>query len=115
MCHRPQRARRKINRPFIYSLLLLIPQIVHAELSAERQTELMNLLEQDCGSCHGLTRKGGLGPSLLPDALSGKTDALLVQTVLDGRPGTPMPPWRPFLNEDEAQWLIDTLRAGEGL
>ena len=35
--------------------------------SAARQDELLHLLRQDCGSCHGLTLRGGLGPlSSLP-------------------------------------------------
>ena len=31
--------------------------------SPERQAELIYRVEQDCGSCHGLTMKGGLGPA----------------------------------------------------
>ena len=31
-----------------------------AEPSSARQSELRNLVVQDCGSCHGLTLKGGL-------------------------------------------------------
>ena len=56
-----------------------------AEVDASRQIELMYLIRQDCGSCHGMTLKGGLGPSLLPDALSGKPSELLVSTILEGR------------------------------
>jgi cytochrome c55X len=82
---------------------------------AQRQAELLYLLKHDCGSCHGMTRKGGLGPSLLPGSLRDRPDALLVNTVLDGRPGTPMPPWRGELSEQDARWLVDVLRKGEGL
>ncbi|MCW8840845.1 MAG: cytochrome c, partial [Gammaproteobacteria bacterium] len=70
------------------------------------------LLKQDCGSCHGMTLKGGLGPALLPQNLTGKPDAMLIQTVLDGRPGTAMPPWRTMLSHDEVRWLVDNLRKG---
>jgi cytochrome c55X len=80
-----------------------------------RQVELLHLLQQDCGSCHGLTLRGGLGPSLLPEALDGKPAPFLVQTILDGRPGTAMPPWRPLLSESEAAWLVECLLAGEGV
>jgi cytochrome c55X len=72
----------------------------------------MNLLIQDCGSCHGLTFRGGLGPSLRPEALRDKPSAFLVATILYGRPGTPMPPWKPFMTEAEALWLVERLRAG---
>jgi cytochrome c55X len=80
-----------------------------------RQSELLYLLKHDCGSCHGMTRQGGLGPALLPAALQDRPTQLLVNTVLDGRPGTPMPPWRGELSEQDAQWLVDALRRGEGL
>ncbi len=79
-------------------------------IDAGRQAELNYLLEQDCGSCHGMTRKGGLGPALLPVNLMGKPDELLIATILDGRPGTAMPPWRGQLTEAEAAWLVEQLR-----
>jgi cytochrome c55X len=81
--------------------------------SAPRQAELLHLLRHDCGSCHGLTLKGGLGPALLPNALSGTPDEVLVATILYGRPGTPMPPWRFALSEQETRWLVSILRKGE--
>jgi cytochrome c55X len=75
-----------------------------------RQKALEYLLRQDCGSCHGMTLKGGLGPPLTAKSLVGKPDELLVTSILEGRPGTAMPPWKPFLNADEAQWLVQQLR-----
>lgn len=84
-----------------------------AEPSPERQHTLLSLLKQDCGSCHGLTLKGGLGPALLPEALKDKPDDMLVATILHGRPGTPMPPWAFEVSESEAQWLIKRLREGK--
>ena len=82
------------------------------ELGPARQAYLANLLTQDCGSCHGLTMRGGLGPSLLPEALVERDDAALVEAILDGRPGTPMPPWRFELSAQEAAWLVKRLREG---
>lgn len=83
-----------------------------AEISAERQRELLHLLRHDCGSCHGMTLKGGLGPALLPEALMGKPPTTLEATVLYGRAGTPMPPWRGLLSEEEVAWLIALLMKG---
>lgn len=85
---------------------------LRVEPSAQRQSELIYLLKQDCGSCHGMTLKGGLGPPLLPATLAGKPEQLLVNTVLFGRPGTAMPPWQGLLVEAEARWLIGQLRQG---
>lgn len=80
--------------------------------SAARQRELVTLVRQDCGSCHGMTLSGGLGPALLPATLGDKPAENLVATVLYGRPGTPMPPWRPFLSDEEAAWLVEMLQKG---
>jgi cytochrome c55X len=84
--------------------------VLAGEPSPARQKELRNMLNHDCGACHGLTLKGGLGPALLPEALAGKPDDFLIATILEGRPGTAMPPWRPFMNRDEAAWLVGVLR-----
>ena len=89
---------------------MLLTGSAAAEPPLVRQQELRNMLKHDCGSCHGLYLKGGLGPALTPDALAGKSDALLVKTIRQGRPGTAMPPWQDFLSEDETLWLIKMLR-----
>jgi cytochrome c55X len=84
-----------------------------AKISVARQAELLHLLRQDCGSCHGtMTLRGGLGSPLTPAALADRPVDLLVEAVLDGRPGTPMAPWRILVNEEEATWLVEQLRAG---
>jgi cytochrome c55X len=80
--------------------------------SDARQRDLLRLLKQDCGSCHGMRLTGGLGPPLTPDALKDKPTASVAATIIGGRPGTAMPPWRPFLSEAEAQWLASRLREG---
>jgi len=107
-------------KPFLPSLLLLLTSlsmVAHAfaepAIDAARKQELKYLLQQDCGSCHGLTLKGGLGPALLPQDLAGKPIEFLTATILDGRPGTAMPPWRPLLKPEEAQWLAQILSRGE--
>jgi cytochrome c55X len=93
----------------------MMQQTAAAGVDPARQAELLYLLKHDCGSCHGMTRKGGLGPALLPKNLRDRPPQLMINTVLDGRPGTPMPPWRGLLTEQEVQWLVEILRAGEGM
>lgn len=89
------------------------PGLVFADLpSPSRQAELLNLVRQDCGSCHGLRLEGGLGLPLTPQALKEKSPEALKQTILYGRGGTPMPPWGPFLTEAEAGWIVETLLKG---
>lgn len=79
---------------------------------AARRTELVRLVRQDCGSCHGLTLRGGLGPALLPETLADKPAIALKATILRGRPGTAMPPWNRFLNDVEAEWIVTNLQKG---
>ncbi len=79
--------------------------------SLARRGELIQLLERECGSCHGATLAGGMGPSLLPEILSERDTEGIINVILDGRPGTAMPPWRPFLSEGEARWLATRLQA----
>jgi cytochrome c55X len=80
--------------------------------SSGRRAELLHRLKHDCGSCHGMTLKGGLGPSLLPQALAGKDSQGLADIVLRGVPGTPMPPWDIELSAVEAAWLVEQLKTG---
>ena len=79
------------------------------DLPPERVAELERLVCQDCGSCHGMTLKGGLGSDLRAETLAGTAPETLAQIVLDGIPGTAMPPWRPLLTEGEALWIAEYL------
>lgn len=97
----------------LVALILLTPAVaLTAEPSPERSRELVRMVRQDCGSCHGLTLKGGLGPPLLPETLHEKPAESLRYTVLLGRPGTPMPPWNAFMTEAEADWIVRQLIQG---
>ena len=94
-------------------VILLCPVPLRAEPPPlQRQAELSNMLQHDCGACHGMTLQGGLGPALTAEALAGKPDALLLNTILLGREGTAMPPWQGIITIDEADWLVHRLREG---
>lgn len=80
-----------------------------ADIAPARQAELEHMVVQDCGSCHGLTMKGGLGKPITPEALAGHDKEGLAAIILDGVPGTAMPPWRPLITEAEALWIADWL------
>lgn len=78
-------------------------------IGPEAAARLENLVLQDCGSCHGLTRKGGLGSPLTREALAGQEREGIAGIILDGIPQTAMPPWRPLMSEAEAFWIADYL------
>ena len=87
-----------------------VPEAVPAAVSTERAVALRHFLTQDCGSCHGLTLGGGLGPPLRREQVANKPVPYLAYTILNGRPGTAMPPWSRFLTEEEGEWLARELR-----
>ena len=94
-------------------LAVLAGSPLHAKEPVEpRRSEIVRMVRQDCGSCHGLTLQGGLGPALTPAALAGRPLDSLVSTILLGRPGTAMPGWARFLDESEARWVVTRLAEG---
>jgi len=74
--------------------------------------ELIRLVRHDCGSCHGMTLNGGLGPALSKEALAGRPQVYLQKVILGGLPGTAMPPWAGLLSEQEAEWIARELQKG---
>ena len=100
-----------MKRSILFMLSLVMSAVLNADdsITKKRQQDLKNLLIQDCGSCHGLTMRGGLGPALLPSNLKGKSAEFITSTILDGRPGTAMPGWRALLSVTEAQWMTEQL------
>lgn len=105
--------RQRLSWPeLVMSLTITACPVSAGELPASRQAELTNLVRQDCGSCHGMTLKGGLGRPITPDKLTGYDSSSLAEIILDGVPGTPMPPWRGLINERDAQWIAEALLTG---
>ncbi|RKZ96327.1 MAG: cytochrome c [Gammaproteobacteria bacterium] len=90
-----------------------LPETGTQTISSERQAELIYMVQQDCGSCHGMTLKGGLGPSLLPERVSVLPEQYLIDAVTHGRQGTPMPPWEPILTQNEIKWVVEQLQLGQ--
>lgn len=91
-----------------FALLLVIGWAAHAD-QPPNPDALQHLVHQDCGSCHGLTLKGGLGPDLRPESLAHYDPEVLAGVILDGIPGTAMPPWRPLMTPAEAAWIAQYL------
>ena len=96
----------------LVTLALSQAALAQGVVPAARQAELVRMVRQDCGSCHGMRLTGGLGPALTREALADKPPASMAATIFHGRPGTPMPGWRAMLSETEAQWIAEQLAAG---
>ena len=91
--------------------LMLVPMASHS-VEPQREKELGSLLVHDCGSCHGTRLRGGLGPPLTSERMQNLPESWIVQTILEGRQGTAMPPWRGLLSAEEASWLARRLQTG---
>jgi cytochrome c55X len=94
------------------AIALATAAVATAAVTPERAGELERLVRQDCGSCHGMTLKGGLGPDIRAERMSRLETDTIAAIVLDGVPGTPMPPWRPLISEADAQWIARYLAKG---
>lgn len=99
--------------------VLLIPLMMplagmaaDAAPSSARQRELVHMVRQECGFCHGLRLTGGLGSPLTATAMRDRPAETMVAVILHGIPGTAMPPWGPFLSESEAIWIVSKLQEG---
>ena len=82
------------------------------ELSVAEIARLSNMVRQDCGSCHGLTLKGGLGRPLTAEHLAGMDHETVKDIILFGIDKTPMPGWLGLLSEPEADWIAGALKTG---
>ncbi len=93
---------------------LLMPLLASASGMPDpaRQQQLVRMVRQDCGSCHGMRLTGGLGPALTREALAERPLEMVVATIIHGRPGTPMPPWSAMLSDGDARWIAERLLAG---
>lgn len=100
--------RKRLVPQLLAQLALALP--CTAEVPPERAAGLEHMVLQDCGSCHGLTLKGGLGRPLTAAALADADPQALALIILDGVAGTAMPPWRPLISEDEAMWIAHYLK-----
>lgn len=78
----------------------------------DRQRELARFVHQECGFCHGLRLTGGLGSPLTAETMRDRPGDVMLAIILHGIPGTAMPGWKPYLSEQDAQWIVRALQEG---
>lgn len=83
-----------------------------ADSANDRRSALTQLVRNDCGSCHGITLKGGLGPALTPDRLSQMPSDLIAFWIKNGRPERGMPAWEPLLSDSDIAYIANGLKNG---
>jgi cytochrome c oxidase cbb3-type subunit 3 len=68
------------------------------------------LYRSNCAFCHGLSGKGGRGPDLTARRVHGNTDADVSRVIKQGIPGTTMPAFANFENDEVAK-LVGYLKS----
>ncbi len=70
------------------------------------------LYTEKCAVCHGDKRQGvsGLAPELSPDSLERLDHAEIRDILLNGRPGTAMPPFKAALSQEEIDALVRLIK-----
>jgi len=79
--------------------------------SMSRQNELRHMVKHDCGSCHGFTLQGGLGPTLRPQFIAPKGEEYLMRVIKHGIAGSAMPAWSPMLSDSDITYIVYCLLA----
>jgi cytochrome c55X len=101
-----------VKKWLIAAVIIVSSPVVVAGVPDAEKKELIRLVRQDCGSCHGMTLQGGLGTPLTREALADRSIETLAATILYGRPGSAMPPWKTLLSEQQANWIAEHLLSG---
>lgn len=101
-----------IKHQAIGLILFCLADVSQADVERTRGDDLIHLVKHDCGSCHGISLRGGLAPPLTPAALAGRTPEALAKVIWEGRPGTAMPPWQGLLSKHDVDWIAKRLLAG---
>ena len=76
--------------------------------------DVEKMFEKECQGCHGPNHEGGVGADLRPAQLDKKNAYTLAEVILNGRPGTAMPPFSEKMNKADAQKMIDYLQHFKG-
>jgi mono/diheme cytochrome c family protein/DNA-binding beta-propeller fold protein YncE len=89
-------------------LLAASPSLAQAPAGASpAQASADKVYQQNCASCHGEKRLGGMGPALLPENLSRLRKAEAARVIRDSRPGVQMPAFKAQLKEEEIAALVE--------
>ncbi len=76
--------------------------------------DVEKMFEKECQGCHGPNHEGGVGADLRPDKLEKKNAYTMAEVILNGRPGTAMPPFANKMTKADAQKMVDYLQHFKG-
>ena len=76
-------------------------------VAAVKAEPVNKIYQQNCASCHGAKRLGGMGPALLPGNLKRLKKSRAHEVIRDGRPATQMPAFAGKLDADQIAALVE--------
>jgi len=74
---------------------------------SDNHLNAQTLYKDNCQSCHGVDRLGGMGPALFPENLSRLRKNKAVKVINNGRAATQMPAFATKLSKTEIASLVD--------
>jgi len=96
--------RNTITSSAVLALSLLLP------LAGEAKADPAAVYAENCASCHGEQRLGGIGPALIPESLGRAKAEALAETIANGRVQTQMPAFGDTLGGEEIAALVEYIR-----
>ena len=81
--------------------------LVVSTLSYASSESIDTLYKQNCASCHGVNRLGGMGPALLPENLKRLRKNKAIKVIEHGRAATQMPAFANKLSDKDIQSLVN--------
>ncbi len=90
----------------LVGIILTLSAVFALPLQAE-QSSADKLYKDNCQSCHGIGRLGGMGPALFPENLSRLRKNKAVNVIENGRAATQMPAFSQTLSKAEISRLVD--------
>ena len=94
----------------IKQALLIVGVLISMTISAKPNQKVVDASQKDylenCASCHGEARLGGIGPALLPGNLSRTKKVAAKDVITNGRALTQMPAFGEALNQKQIAGLV---------
>lgn len=76
--------------------------------------DVEQVFERECQGCHGPNHEGGVGSDLRPGVIEKVNSYMLAETILNGRAGTAMPPFKEKFSQADADKMVDYLQHFKG-
>ncbi|WP_345993078.1 cytochrome D1 domain-containing protein [Sulfurimonas sp. HSL-1716] len=102
----------KFNKLIVSAAALAV--VSSGLLADTSNMDVAKVFERECQGCHGPNHEGGVGADLRPAKIAKKNTYMLAETILNGRAGTAMPPFKNKFTQADADKMVDYLQHFKG-